>query len=75
VIKRATEVLSGLENHEDGSSRNTLSKPAKEETPQLSFFDNKPEVVQELEELEIDTLSPLEALTRLYELQKKAREG
>ena len=31
--------------------------------------------MRELEKLEIDTLSPLEALTRLYELQKKAKEG
>jgi len=26
-------------------------------------------------ELEIDSLTPLEALTKLYKLQKKAREG
>jgi len=29
----------------------------------------------ELEELGIDSMMPLEALTGLYELQKKAREG
>jgi len=29
----------------------------------------------EMEELEIDLMTPLEALTRLYELQKKAKEG
>jgi DNA mismatch repair protein MutS len=75
VIKRADEVLSGLENHKDGSSGHMLSRPAKSEAPQLSFFDNKPEVVQELEKLQIDTLSPLEALNRLYELQRKAKEG
>ena len=31
--------------------------------------------LEELEKLDIDSLSPLEALTKLYELQKKAREG
>jgi hypothetical protein len=28
-----------------------------------------------LEKLEIDSLTPLEALTKLYELQKKSKEG
>jgi hypothetical protein len=32
-------------------------------------------VLEELEKLDIESLTPLEALTRLYELQKKAREG
>jgi len=30
--------------------------------------------VEDLEKLDIDSLTPLEALTRLYELQKKAKE-
>jgi len=30
---------------------------------------------EELEKLDIDSLTPLEALTKLYELQKKAKEG
>jgi hypothetical protein len=28
-----------------------------------------------VEKLDIDSLTPLEALTKLYELQKKSREG
>ena len=47
----------------------------KEPAPQLSFFGQKPPLLEELEKLEIDSLTPLEALTKLYELQKKAREG
>jgi hypothetical protein len=31
-------------------------------------------VLEELAKLEIDSLTPLEALTKLYELQKKAKE-
>ena len=31
-------------------------------------------MLEELEKLEIDSLTPLEALTKLYELQKKAKE-
>jgi DNA mismatch repair protein MutS len=73
VIKRATEVLTDLENH--SQEREAVRKAPLSAAPQLSFFASKSEVVQELEKLEIDTLSPLEALTRLYELQKIAREG
>jgi DNA mismatch repair protein MutS len=47
----------------------------KEPAPQLSFFGQKSPLLEELEKLEIDSLTPLEALTKLYELQKKAREG
>jgi len=47
----------------------------KEPAPQLSFFEQKSPLLEELEKLEIESLTPLEALTKLYELQKKAREG
>ena len=47
----------------------------KEVVPQLSFFGQKPPLLEGLEKLEIDSLTPLEALTKLYELRKKAREG
>ena len=30
---------------------------------------------EELEKLDIDSLTPLEALNKLYELQRKAKEG
>ena len=47
----------------------------KEVVPQLSLFGQKPPLLEEVEKLEIDSLTPLEALTKLYELQQKAREG
>jgi hypothetical protein len=31
--------------------------------------------LEELEKLDIDSLTPLEAITKLYELHQKAREG
>ncbi len=42
---------------------------------QLSFFGQKSPAVEELEKLDINGLSPLEALNKLYELKKKAGEG
>ncbi len=74
VIKRATEVLGEFENKGQGITRNIPDKlRAGEPSPQLSFFAPKTDVLKELEELEVDTLSPLDALTKLYQLQKKAR--
>ena len=74
VIKRATEVLGDLENRGLGITRNVPDKlRAGEPSPQLSFFAPKTDVLKELEELEVDTLSPLDALTKLYQLQKRAK--
>jgi DNA mismatch repair protein MutS len=42
---------------------------------QLTLFSAEPDpLVEELKSLPVDELTPLEALTRLYELQRKARE-
>jgi hypothetical protein len=43
--------------------------------PSFPLFGQKPEVLKELEKLDINSLTPLEAITKLYELQKKAKEG
>ena len=79
VVHRAREVLAELE----GDSHRTLAeKPQKAQrrpkqpTPQqIPLFGQKSPLLEELEKLDIDSLTPLEALTKLYELQKKAREG
>ncbi len=74
VLRRSQEVLAELE---EGSRTAAAPKRRrkKEVAQQLSFFGPKPPVVEELEKLDIESLTPLQALTRLYELQKKAREG
>jgi len=76
VIHRAREVLAELEE----DSRKVAKHPAKGRRPkepaqQLPLLGQKPPVLEELEKLDINSLTPLEALTKLYELQKKAREG
>ena len=76
VISRAQEVLSGLEA-DDGRSRGKRPRgprPAAPE-PQLRFFNPRPEVVDELLSLDVSSLTPLEAITKLFELQEKAREN
>ncbi len=76
VVHRAHEVLEELE----GDSQRMRGMPKgqrrkKEPAQQLAFFGQKPPLLEELEKLDINSLTPLEALTKLYELQKKAKEG
>jgi DNA mismatch repair protein MutS len=79
VVHRAQEVLAELEE----SSRKGAAKPlptgrrrAREVAPeQMPLFGQKSPVLEEVEKLDISSLTPLEAITKLYELQKKAREG
>ena len=71
VVDRARQLLVQLE---EGSGDFALQRP-RDSHQQLSFFD-APEnpALGALRSLEIDSLSPLEALTKLYELQKMAAE-
>ena len=77
VISRAWEVLRELE---DGArsgvnpraGRRSSRGPAPEQLPLLG---TTPRVVGELLELDLATITPLEALNKLYELQERARDG
>ena len=72
VVYRAQEVLDDLEG--DGKTIKSVKTPRqKGPVQQISFFSPKSPLIEELEKLEIDSMTPLEALTKLYELQKKAR--
>jgi len=76
VVNRAQEVLGELEGgavepvRKEGRGRRRGPAPQ-----QLPLFGMKSELVEELARLDINSMTPLEALTRLYELQKRAREG
>jgi DNA mismatch repair protein MutS len=71
VLHRAREVLAELET--DGRGRPARRK-AREPAVQASLFRGKGEVEKELEEIDLDGMTPLEALNKLYELKKKAGE-
>lgn len=70
VIRRAEELLEELEegqrDHAAGGA------PREEATLQLSLFGAKNPVLEELENLDVNALSPLEALNKLFEWKKKA---
>jgi DNA mismatch repair protein MutS len=71
VIERAREVLAALEaSAKDGASKRRAV------APQLPLLASQApsEVEAALAELDLDALTPLQALTRLYELKAKLRE-
>jgi DNA mismatch repair protein MutS len=73
VVHRAREVLEELE---DGSKQALVKRRRRQALPrQLPLMGPKSPLFEELEKLDIDSMTPLEAITRLYELQKKAKEG
>lgn len=67
VLRRAEDLLRGLEH----SERHPRT-PSAEEQLQLSFIPPDDSIVTELASLDVDSLSPIESLTRLYELKKRA---
>ncbi len=73
VVHRAREVLEDLEG--DSCTAKPLSKKRRKETAQqLTFLEQKSPVAEELEKLDLDAMTPLEALNKLYEMKKKAGE-
>jgi len=69
VIRRAEELLEELEQ----GQRDHAAAAASAEVPlQLSLFGGKNPVLDELEHLDVNALSPLEALNKLFEWKKKA---
>jgi DNA mismatch repair protein MutS len=74
VLQRAREVLDGLEA-DSRAAEPQKKKRAKEATVQIPLWGQRPPWVEELEKLDLESLTPLEALNTLYELKKKAGEG
>jgi len=77
VVHRAEEVLSELESNGDvkvvpGVQPRSRQKAHRE---QLPLFGQKSPVTDEILKLDVSSMTPLEAITKLYELQRKAKEG
>jgi DNA mismatch repair protein MutS len=71
VVHRAEEILQELEqaSRAPGSVRRTI------EVRQLPLFAVGNPLAEELRELDVSSMTPLEAINKLYELQKQAQEG
>ncbi len=70
VLHRAREVLDELESNGREAKPKKTKAPAVQET----LFNQKTELEKALAELDINSLTPLEALNKLYELKKKLGE-
>jgi DNA mismatch repair protein MutS len=70
VIRRAQEILVELER-EAGQPRAGQPRPAE----QLSFLAERHPVLRELKSVDINALTPLDALNRLYEWQRRLKDG
>jgi len=78
VLRRAEEVLAQLENGHNQQMAKTRpgrwGQISQTVAQQMHLFGRRPPVIDELRQLDLDTLSPLEALNKLYELRRKAEE-
>jgi len=72
VLHRAEEILQELENGQVERKEPSARKPASPAVQQLSIFGQGSEVEEELRNLDVDSISPIEAINKLYELKKKA---
>jgi len=73
LIARAKEILAEIESRE-GRPQQSTPQRAIEEDGQLAISDIRgEEIVKRLEQLDVTTLTPIEALNILYELQNKAK--
>jgi DNA mismatch repair protein MutS len=74
VLHRAEEVLTDLENHTDQKAARRIRPREQAPGEQLSLFGEKHPVIDEILGLDISSMTPLEAITKLYELQQKVNE-
>lgn len=74
VVKRASKMLIQLEKSHAGQDKEAVKKAAQHQDMQLSFFQlNDPvleQIREELVSIDINTLTPVEALMKLNEIKK-----
>ncbi|MGC8787318.1 MAG: MutS-related protein, partial [Anaerolineae bacterium] len=74
VIRRAEEILKNLEEEVRRSPAGTAPRRVMQ-VQQLPLFPANHPILDELKELDISSMSPLEAINKLYELQEKAKRS
>ena len=75
VVNRAWEVLRDLEA-DHGNHRGPQDKGGKTEPSlQVPLFGNSSQMEEELLEIDVSNMTPLEAINKLYEFQQHARES
>jgi DNA mismatch repair protein MutS len=74
VTDRATEILEELEGNADFQERRERTRQAFSGVQMSLFGPETHPLIDELKALDVDSLSPLEALNKLYELKQRAME-
>ncbi len=75
VVQRARDVLAALESQSDGRRGPDGARSSRRaDAEQLPLLAPPSPLLGELAALEVDAMTPLEAITKLYELREKARE-
>lgn len=70
VVNRAKKILSELDHPSESSAQVKISQEAIEEEEQISFASSaRDELATALEQIDLNTLTPIEALNKLYELK------
>ncbi|MCO5227827.1 MAG: DNA mismatch repair protein MutS [Thermomicrobiales bacterium] len=75
VTRRAEEILSDLESSDVGSRRTAMQAPVPNTQPQLqlTFFDAPDPILEEIKQLDVEAMTPLDAIRVLFELRQKAK--
>ncbi|MDO8689879.1 MAG: DNA mismatch repair protein MutS, partial [Dehalococcoidia bacterium] len=75
VTQRAQEILADLEKGQPAAGDGRRSRSDTPPIMQLPLFPQKAPLLDELATLDVDSLTPLEAINKLYELKKRASES
>lgn len=79
VVERAREILTMLENANEGKAKLRIRKHARPMDGQIDLFSSSlalrqyDAVIDELKALDVQKMTPLDALNKLYELSKEAK--
>lgn len=75
VIRRAQSVLAQMESGQASLRWQRGVTRGKKSVRQLPLFDHNEALSNEISQLDVDSMTPLEAIAKLYELKKKARDA
>ena len=73
VVSRAWEVLGEMQDNHGTVNASDQRRPRRSPATQMGLFNQPHPVLEEVVSLDISNLTPLEAINKLYELQKKAK--
>jgi len=73
VVHRSEEILDNLERNQNKKREN--KDKVNNQSLQLSIFGKPSEIEQEINTLNIDEMTPIDAINKLYELKKRAKRN